>query len=373
MQRVAILQPYVPNYREPLFRALARSAIERDIVVDVYYGEPTGTFKLRSDNSRPGYGTEVRTLTFSWGGRAVRFKNVFPFLRNQYDLIIVEQALGNLEIYPLLLNRNRTPVALWGHGKTYGSIPGPFREAAKWSITSRAHWFFAYTPEGAAAVAAHRFPTDRITVLNNSVDTEVLASDIDEVSPHELTDFCQRRSLTTRTALFIGALEPYKRLDFLIRAASRAHLADPSFRLVVAGAGSLASQITDLARSRQWLVPIGPVTGHQKALALRAAQVIALPGAIGLIAVDSLAAGRPIVTTEGTLHGPEFDYLEEGTTTEVAPNEPDAYAGALINLLRSESRLAAMQNSCRSERKKYSIEAMSENFLEGILHALARH
>ena len=114
---------------------------------------------------------------------------------------------------------------------------------------------------------------------------------------------------------------------------------------------------------------LGRLDGAEKALALRVADVLALPSSIGLVAVDSLLSGVPIVTRDNSTHGPENDYLEDGVTSIWMRADSDAseYALALVDLLEAPARLATMRQECLREAPKYSLDLTVDAFVEGVL------
>ena len=96
-----------------------------------------------------------------------------------YDLVILEHAVRNIETYELLVRLGRRRVAFWGHGRTYTKSVSPRQESFKYWLARRADsWFFGYTERGVDAVVERGFPRDRTTVLNNTIDTAALRADL---------------------------------------------------------------------------------------------------------------------------------------------------------------------------------------------------
>jgi glycosyltransferase involved in cell wall biosynthesis len=175
-------------------------------------------------------------------------------------------------------------------------------------------------------------------------------------------------------ALFVGGLYEQKRLRFLLRAGEEIARTDPRFQLIVIGSGPQEQLMRSAAERHDWLHYLGPRFGFDKAVALRAGRLLLIPGAVGLVAVDALVAGTPIVTTAGGPHGPEIDYVRDGDTGFVLPQDatPSSYARTVVDLMnaRSDERDAiATRGAAIGQR--LTIEAMSERFCTGILHLLA--
>jgi glycosyltransferase involved in cell wall biosynthesis len=169
-----------------------------------------------------------------------------------------------------------------------------------------------------------------------------------------------------RTALFLGGVDAAKGIPFLLDAAdlTSAHL--PGFTLLVAGDGDLVPLVVDRQRAGGPVRYLGRLIGDAKALALRAADVLTIPQGVGLVAVDSLAAGRPIVTTSSAGHGPEFEYLDPGRTCVVSAPSVPAFAAALEGLLGDSHRLTSMQGAALGDAPEHSLERMVDAFVDGV-------
>jgi glycosyltransferase involved in cell wall biosynthesis len=102
------------------------------------------------------------------------------------------------------------------------------------------------------------------------------------------------------------------------------------------------------------------------------ADVFLLPGAVGLAILDSFAAGLPLLTTELPDHGPEISYLSPGSNGLITAHDPQSYADATIDLLRSPQKLARLRSGAIASSSLHSIENMAENFRLGILDCLSQ-
>jgi glycosyltransferase involved in cell wall biosynthesis len=128
--------------------------------------------------------------------------------------------------------------------------------------------------------------------------------------------------------------------------------------------------VDEFVARNSWTKFLGGVHGRDKALALSAAQAVSIPGAIGLVALDSLVAGTPIVTTTYPYHGPEFDYLTDGTTAVITSNDEHSYAEGLVAFLADRRRQQEMSNRCQIASQKYTLDQMIRSFLTGLKSVL---
>lgn len=369
-RRVAIIQPAVPQYRVPIFTRLIAAAEEQGIHIDVFRGATPSAMRAREDSGDATFARVLRTREWLVRGRALLYKSPAPVRRGGYDLVILEQAIRNIESYELLARMGRRRIAFWGQGRTYTKDASPLDEALKYWLTRRATWFFGYTQRGVDAVVEHGFPRDRTTVLNNTIDTSALQADLSAVSDTEVADFSRQHDLRGSTALYLGGLDTYKRIPFLLDSAAIAHEKCSDFRLLIAGNGSDRALVNEFVARNSWAIYLGGVRGRDKARALRAAQAVSIPGTIGLVAVDSLVAGTPIVTTDYQYHAPEFEYLVDGTTAVVTPNDEHSYANGLVAFLTDRPRQQEMSERCETEAHKYPPDHVVCSLLTGVKSAL---
>lgn len=369
-RRVAIIQPAVPHYRVPFFTRLIAAAEDEGIHIDVFGGQAPTQIRARGDFSDAAFVRSLSTREVKIGGSAIFYKSTAPILRGGYDLVIVEHAVRNIETYELLVRLRGRRLAFWGHGRTYNKHVSPRQEALKYWLARQATWFFGYTERGVDAVVKHGFPRNRTTVLNNTIDTAALRAELSTISDNDVLEFSRHHDLRGKTALYLGGIDSYKRIPFLLESAVMSHELCSDFRLLIAGNGSDRPIVEQFVARNSWASYLGTVHGHDKALALRAAQAVAIPGAIGLVALDSMVAGTPIVTTDFPYHGPEFDYLADGITAAVTPDSVASYAAGLVAFLDELQRQKEMSDRCRIAAQEFTIERMVVSFLAGVKSAL---
>ncbi|MDQ0844818.1 glycosyltransferase family 4 protein [Streptomyces sp. V1I6] len=372
MRRAVIVQQYVPGYRVAFYEHLSLELAHRDIELTVAHGSPWGKDVRRADACALAGTVQLPQRTFRLAGRHLVWRGLGP-LAHECDALVLGQSLHSLENYPALLRRGGPPVGLWGHGGTYTRAhPAPLR-AAKRALTLRARWFFAYTEQGAQHVIDQGFPEERVTTVRNAVDTRALAASRSRVSDTELSSMRSSYGLRPgRTALYVGGLDAAKRIPFLLAAAERvAHLL-PGFRLLVAGDGAQRHLVEEVQRAGSPVVYVGTASDEEKARLGALADVLLVPGAVGLAAVDSFALDAPLVTTPRAAHGPEFEYLQHGRNALVVDGGLDSYAEAVTDLLTRSALLDRLRSACRTDAELYTVELMAQRFadgVEGLIHA----
>ena len=369
-RHVAIIQPAVPLYRVPFFTRLIAAGEEEGINIDVFGGEMPTEIRARGDSSDAAFLHALSTRELKFRGRALFYKSTAPVRRGGYHLVILEHAVRNIETYELLVRLRGRRVAFWGHGRTYTKKVSALQASFKYWLARRATWFFGYTAGGVEAVIEHGFPKDRTTVLNNTIDTAALRADLSMISDSEVLEFSRHHDLRGSTALYLGGIDTDKRIPFLLDSAVIAHELCSDFRLLIAGNGSDRPIVEEFVGRNTWASYLGAVHGRDKARALAAAQALCIPGRVGLIAVDSMVAGTPIVTTNFPHHAPEFEYLADGITSVVTKFNVDSYAAGLVAFLNDRPRQKEMGDRCRIEAQTYTLDRMVSSFLSGINSAL---
>ncbi|TAK63664.1 MAG: glycosyltransferase family 1 protein [Dehalococcoidia bacterium] len=144
-------------------------------------------------------------------------------------------------------------------------------------------------------------PAERIAVVPCGVDLDLFAP-MDK-------EFARRRlglKSTERIILFVGRIEPLKGIDILIDAAAQLH-EDENFAVLIVGGDARAREQIEALRSQAAALGVdhhisfvGAVEHHELPLYYNAADVCVVPShyeSFGLVAVESMACGTPVVAS----------------------------------------------------------------------------
>ncbi len=358
--RVVIVQPYVPDYRIPLFTDLRRALAHHGISLVIAAAQAQN----QRHDDQPLANTVLLHDRMAFSRGRFRYRSLSTLEMRPDDRLIIEDAMKNLESWPLLLSRSRRSVALWGHGAASAHGRSSLPRLKDW-FRRRADWYFAYTPSAAHTVRAAGFPSTRVTTLHNTLDTQSLRDDLASVSAEVLGAFRAAHQLTPgRTALFLGSIDDSRDIAFLETVIDTAYRRDGAFRLIVAGRGSAEDRILH----RPGVVALGRARGAAKATALAASDAIVMPQGIGLVAVDSLVSGVPIVTRDGAGHGPEASYLTPDTDSLWMPGDCSAqdFADALLDLLTDSVRIDLLSEGCQRKSSSFELRNFVDDFSSGI-------
>ena len=371
---VVVIQRVLPHYRVAFFSRLSYYLRNRGVRLRVLFGQERPGMVPKSVYPDEDWAEFVPNRYWSFSGIELVWQNGFHMLGTP-DLVVVEQANRLLVNYLLLGYRalGRTRMAYWGHGRNFQS---PDEQNAKEKIKRRiikaVDWWFAYTRLSADIVSSGGFPRERITVVENSIDTEDLKSAIEFVSPEQSRLVRERLGIGQGpVALFCGGMYPDKHLPFLLEAAVMVHGRIPGFSLILIGSGP-DDELVRLASERHpWIHYVGSVYGRERAVYFSVCDVMLMPGLVGLAIIDCFVASLPMITTDVPIHSPEIAYLENNINGVMSAYSLEDYVAVVVDILSDNEQLDRLREGCRASASKYTLDAMVENFATGILACLA--
>lgn len=371
MTRVLIIEKRMTHYRVPLYEKLRALLAERGIELLVGYGPAHASEVSRNDAGALTWATDVPTR-YLLGGRICL--QSFGAAARTCDLLVVTQEnklVSNL-LHQFLPTRYQ--VALWGHGANLQGNPRSLAERWKRLVSRRADWWFAYTDHTLPLLEQTGFDMHKVTVVGNSIDTSALAQWCAQSQADGQLQLRSQFGVAPQAfvGLYLGSFYPEKRLDLLFDAALEIRRHIPAFELLMAGSGPEQHLVDAFSQQNPWCRPVGQVRGKQKSDALIASDVILNPGAVGLGILDAFVAGRPMVTTYSSRHGPEIAYLTQGTNGEMTEQTVPAYVEAVCRLHDDRARYQRMSQKALHSAQTCSIDAMAERFAAGIQQALQR-
>ncbi len=261
MMKVAILQHRLLHYRTALFEQLRAACAGRGIELHLVHGQATRRERPRKDEGELPWSHRVENRVWEVGQRDWIWQP-FPRRLRDADLVVIIQESRILSNYPFLLTRrfNRQKVAYWGHGANLQSdAPNGLRESWKRFLLTRVDWWFAYTQSAVELLRAAAFPAERITRLDNAIDTSRFEGDLAAVVDADLAVARQALGIgmDAPVGLYCGSLYPDKRLDLLVEATDRIHAQAPGFHCVIIGDGPSMSYLRESSASRPWLHLLG--------------------------------------------------------------------------------------------------------------------
>lgn len=364
MTRVVLIQRRLTGYRVPFFETLRQELGARGVEFALGFGQGTHEEGTKNDAGLLDWAQPLST-TYLAGGRIC----IQPFgdLAKGADMLIVTAENKLVNNLPYQFGHPDLRVALWGHGANLQGNPDSWRERFKARVARRADWWFGYTEMSRPLIARNGFPQERITILNNSVDTSAMAGHYAALCTDDRAVWRRAHGIGSGpVGIFLGSLYTDKRIDFLLQAARAIHDELPAFELVVVGAGPQQAMVQAFCAGHPWAHFLGPRSGLEKVKALAASDIMLNPGLVGLGILDSFVCGVPMVTTDCGLHSPEIAYLHHGQNGLMTENDMAVYVQAVLGLLCAQAQREAMARACRQSGQQYSVNNMARNFADGV-------
>ncbi len=295
-------------------------------------------------------------FTLKWGKAAIMFSLLWR-LRG-FDVIHLHYPFYGSDIFVALASLIwRTPLVVSYHMTAespglLGLIFRLHRLLLEPLILARASKILVSTAEYGERA---KIDNQKMLVMPLGVDTTRFSPGKDDVwrAAHGLDS-------VSSTILFVGGLDKnhyFKGLSVLLKSLSSL-VHDPSWQLVVVGSGGLQeSFITEAANlglaARVHFV--GSVPFNDLPRAYRAANLHVLPSinsgeAFGIVTVEAAATGIPSIVTD--LPGVRSVVLPHETGLIVEPNNAQALAAALAELLQPDGKLELMGAAARVRAEK---------------------
>ena len=372
MRKVSIIQREIPHYRIRFFEELYAQGRLQELVIQVYTGAPPA--QAASSPAFP-----YRVLPAHYFGKKSSGSYWMYGLEKAIagsDIVVAPQELQCLNVLYLWAKRRRICASWiwWGHGYNFqasvrSSAPTKIKEALKRFMTRRANGLITYTERGAAYWRKQGLPEDRVIPYYNTIDVEGLRKAGADIPKEQLMELSHKLGLQgKRVLLFSGRLYAEKKVEFLLRAFALLKKSYPEVALLIIGDGEERNNLERSAKQLelQDVHFLGEVLDPKGTAAyFSLADLLVIPGLVGLAIVHGFAFGLPLITTDFPGHSPELDYLSEnnGAMTKINIFE---YAEAIGVLLNSPLRLEAMKHSAMAQGDDLHLPYSVRRFADGI-------
>ena len=364
MKRVTLIQRRLTHYRLSFFESLRSELAGLGIELTLGCGQGTRVEQSKNDGGTLAWARHLPT-TYLAGGRICL--QPFADLVRKADMLVVTAENKLVNNLPYQFGHPSLRVALWGHGANLQGNPNSWRERLKARVARRADWWFGYTEMSRPLIARNGFPNERITILNNSVDTSAMAQQHESLPAGDRAAWRRANGVGSGpVGIFLGSLYAGKRIDFLFQAAQTIRASRPDFELVLVGAGPQQPMVQAFCQANPWAHYLGTRNGLEKVRALAACDVMLNPGLVGLGILDSFVCGVPMVTITSGFHGPEIAYMSHGQNGLMSADDMGAYVQAVLGLLNTPTERERMAQACRESGQRYSVANMTRHFADGV-------
>ncbi len=373
-KEVVIVYKSLPHYRVEFYNQLREALGLLKIDLRVIVGRPYGAELAKNDSGEVPWAEYVDNRVLPFGRRTLVWQPVLKRVRSA-DLVIVEQANKALVNFVFMSWRRLggPKLGLWGHGynRDPSTVSGASEVVKRWFVR-RCDWWFAYTASTARYVESCGMQPDRVTTVQNAIDTSILIAAREALSQVEIDTAARSMGVaSSNVGVFIGSLYPAKRLRFLIEICDEMRRLVADFEMIIVGDGPDRDLVEVASESRAWLHRIGAATGSELARLTSSAKVMLMPSAVGLAVLDAFALETPLVAC-GDDHGPEIDYLLSGRNgLRLAADVSAAqFASEVARLFEDRSLLEHLRAGCRESVQAISLEQMVRNFSGGVSQCL---
>ncbi len=260
---------------------------------------------------------------------------------------------GEVSQWPLL--RRRATVLTYHSDVVRQQRMLRYYRPAMLRILNRIDRIIATSPNYLASSEVLRLVADRCRVIPLGIDQ----TPFQQVSP-EAVMALEEHYGNGPWLLFVGVLRYYKGLNYLIDAMQQI----PA-RLVIVGQGpeepALREQVAQLGLQDR-IIFAGAVSDAELPAYYRLASLFCLPAserseAFGLVQVEALASGLPIVCTElGT--GTSYVNKDGESGLVVAPRDASVLTSAILRLLNDEALRRRLADGARQRAQLFAAEKM---------------
>jgi glycosyltransferase involved in cell wall biosynthesis len=388
--RVAILhQGFIPQYRVRFYELLNQASGTQYVV---FHGAPasnSGWIAAKGPFDFPNRWTENRELHL--GGWLALYQPVIrEILGGDYDVVVLGHEVKFLSniLLALLCKARGIPVLYWGLGY---HIKGDFSftsESKGWvdwlatrvknGLTRLADGYLAYTNGGAERLAAIGFPPQRTFVLQNTIDMSAQRRIYDSLKDADSQALRQAFGLQPDSVVlvYIGRLLEDKQVDVLIEAVARINRQPDSkaaVEAVIVGSGPMKDALELQAGGNPAVKFLGPIFDDALiARYIKVAAAVVIPGRAGLAINHALAQGRPVITRNHTVQGPELEYISNGQNGLIINGDLDTFVATLARFVASPDWQRQLSDGALRSREGFRLENMVQQFDDAVRAILAR-
>jgi len=364
--RIGVQQRVFPAYRAPFFDALAKVCAGG---LSVFAGEPLSWEALgKQGELKVAQYVRAENMYLGWGSFLMVWqRGLKDWLERWYpDVLIMEAKPRNVSTNMAVqwMHGRKRPVIGWGLG-----APPVKRSYSKLFSDSRKRFLaqfdalVSYSKTGVEQYIATGVPSERVFLAPNAATPRPTLPVV-----FRADEYKNGRPVV----LFVGRLQPRKRVDVLIRACSRLPQALQP-RLVIVGDGPARA---DFEHAAQMYFPetefVGMRQGDELLPYYNEADLFVLPGTGGLAIQQAMSHGLPVIVAEAD--GTQSELVREKNGWLISPGDEDGLVKTLEQALSDPCLLRIMgRESYRIVSDEVNLEKMVEVFAQVVKVASDRY
>lgn len=347
--RVAVVYPFFPHYRAPVFRELLERG-ENDywLVGDTQSVEP-GVNEWQPENRARFIRARCRSLGSSF---VVQDELIRLSLRRDLDafVFLANPYFPSTWIAAAIARLRGKRVLFWTHGWTRAE-----RGLKSWlrsTFYRLSHGLLLYGHRARRAGLSRGFASDQLHVIYNSLDYEAHKRLRQQVTPERIQSLKQSRFDDPGLPLVVCTARLTRRCRFDLLIEAQARLAREGHRINVLLIGDGPEKSALEAQAGRLKVPVTFLGAcyDEETLAgwTKAAHVTVSPGKVGLTAIHSLAYGTPVIThSDPETQGPEWEAIQPGRSGDFfRPGDAADMARVLRHWTSGAAPSDAARESC---------------------------
>jgi glycosyltransferase involved in cell wall biosynthesis len=241
------------------------------------------------------------------------------------------------------------------HNSVFNYDVSPARQhlyaaAERWTFKWCSHVIAVSEGIKKSLVSRYRFPAGAITVVPNGVDPDRVSPQSDRSAVLASLNVPDK----SKVILQFGRLTPQKGFDILLKAVEKLKANYPDLIVLLAGDGPLRQELEGVAHN----LGIGAVTrflGHREKIGdlLGAADIVTLSSrseGMPYTLLEAMSAGCAVVATE--IPGIAEVIKTGDHAVSVPPEDPEALADAITDLIENPSRIGKLGEAARAHVQK---------------------
>ncbi|ANW24195.1 glycosyltransferase [Vibrio coralliilyticus] len=365
MDKVFVLQRFVPKYRLGVFRRVAPSSQER---IKMIIGENVEGLKARNHDDLSGINYKMlESKKYKLLGKVlVNHVGLFRYLVTERPNVVVCEAeshfLGYMKaIAYKLLFFGKPKLVLWCFFVLPGKDLGFFDRYMKPIFRSFFSGFISYSSLGKNFLES-RHVQKPIVVATNVCDTDYYLSLLE--NDNRTSVECKETfGLASKFVVsFVGTIDKVKKPDFIIDLASQSTQIESLVYLIV-GDGPYLQTLKNMANNLGLKNVLFTGKVQDVVSVMKATDVLLIPGRGGIVISEAMCCSKPVIVHEAD--GTELDLIENDQSGIIVDElDTDNIIRKISELVNNQEKYRNMCASSLKLSKKYNTQNMAEKVLE---------
>lgn len=293
---------------------------------------------------------------------SIDYVRKFREIINVYDIIHVHSPNPLAELLSLFVPKNKKVIVHWHSDIVKQKITYLFYKPIQQAFLKRADKIICTSPQYLETSKQLKNFKEKAVVVPLGLNIERLNTKDNDLKYENIKDKLNGK----KVVLSIGRFVEYKGFEYLVESAK--YFKENTI-LVIVGTGPLFGKIEEMIK-RENLNDKVILTGKVKNINsfLSKCDVFCLPSisrneAFGLVLVEALYFGKPLVTTNVEGSGMNFVNIDNFTGFVVEPRNPKALAEAINKILSDEDLYKILSQNAKKRFNEFKIEAIGDKII----------